>query len=280
MSGCSLVYSHPWPAPVTLAATRTVHRVTEGNCRTSKIAIACHELIPTRLIGFCKFDRYQHARQAGSKPQSTGDLGAFWARERERCPLNWDDGSSLRFRHLVREDTSQVRLSHSPGRTRASFDDPNLVSHGGLVPVMALAERAGLPGLIEEHVRPGGECGVNAPLKVGCLVAGMAAGADSIDDMGLLRHGAMDVLFGGVRAPSTLGSHLRCYTWGNVLQLEKAGPGAAGPAVPPGSAAARRGRAGLRRHRLDAEAGLRAQARKAPGSATRRSRASPCWSGA
>jgi hypothetical protein len=103
------------------------------------------------------------------------------------------------------------------------FDDPNLVSHGGLVPVMALAERAGLPGLLAEHVRPGGGCGTNAPLKAGCLVAGMAAGADSIDDMGLLRHGAMDVLFGGVRAPSTLGSHLRCYTWGNVLQLEKAG---------------------------------------------------------
>ncbi|HEY6787108.1 MAG TPA: hypothetical protein VI365_07330 [Trebonia sp.] len=54
-------------------------------------------------------------------------------------------------------------------------------------------------------------------------MAGMAAGADSIDDMGLLRHGAMGVLFGGTRAPSTLGSHLRSYTWGNVLQLEQAG---------------------------------------------------------
>ena len=51
----------------------------------------------------------------------------------------------------------------------------------------------------------------------------MAAGADCIDDMDLLRHGAMDALFGGVRAPSTLGSHLRSYTWGNVTQLEKAG---------------------------------------------------------
>jgi hypothetical protein len=51
----------------------------------------------------------------------------------------------------------------------------------------------------------------------------MTAGADSIDDMGVLRHGAMSVLFGGVRAPSTLGSHLRSYTWGNALQLEKAG---------------------------------------------------------
>jgi hypothetical protein len=116
-----------------------------------------------------------------------------------------------------------VRLSHAPARTSAVFDDPNLVSHGGLVPVMALAERAGLPDLLAEYVRPGGACGVNAPLKVGCLVAGMAAGADSVDDMGLLRHGAMDVLFGGVRAPSTLGSHLRSYTRGNVLQIEQAG---------------------------------------------------------
>ena len=60
-------------------------------------------------------------------------------------------------------------------------------------------------------------------VKVGCLVAGMAAGADSIDDMGLLRHGAMPELFGGVRAPSTLGSFLRSFTWGNVRQLEAAG---------------------------------------------------------
>ena len=43
-----------------------------------------------------------------------------------------------------------------------SFDDPHLVSHAGLVPVMALAERAGLQGLVAEHVRPGGDCGVNA----------------------------------------------------------------------------------------------------------------------
>ena len=57
-------------------------------------------------------------------------------------------------------------------------------------------------------------------LKIGCLVAGMAAGADSIDDMDLLRHGAMTGLFGGIRAPSTLGSHLRSYTWGNARQLE------------------------------------------------------------
>jgi hypothetical protein len=118
-----------------------------------------------------------------------------------------------------------VRLLHALAKTVASFDDPHLVSHAGLVPVMALAERAGLGELVAEHVRPAGECGVNARLKVPALVAGMAAGADSIDDMDVLRHGAMGALFGGIRAPSTLGSHLRSYTWGNVSQLEKAGRG-------------------------------------------------------
>ena len=113
-----------------------------------------------------------------------------------------------------------MRLLHALSRTHASFDDPNLVSRAGLVPVMALAQRAGLGELVAEHVAPGGECGVNAHLKVACLVAGMAAGADSIDDMDLLRHGAMPAVFGGIRAPSTLGSHLRSYTWGNVRQLE------------------------------------------------------------
>ena len=84
-----------------------------------------------------------------------------------------------------------MRLLHSLAKIQATFDDPNLVSRAGLVPVMALAQRAGLPGLVAEHVQVARRCGVNAPLKVGCLVAGMVAGADSIDDMGLLRHGAM-----------------------------------------------------------------------------------------
>ena len=113
-----------------------------------------------------------------------------------------------------------MRLLHSLTRTHASFDDANLVSRAGLVPVMALAQQAGLTELVAEQVRPGGPCGVNAQLKVPCLIAGMIGGADSIEDMDLLRHGAMDSLFGGIRAPSTLGSHLRSYTWGNVRQLE------------------------------------------------------------
>jgi hypothetical protein len=114
-----------------------------------------------------------------------------------------------------------VRLLHSLAKIHATFDDPNLVSRAGLVPVMALAQRAGLAALAGAHVRPAGRCGANAAAKVGCLVAGMAGGADSIDDLDLLRHGAMPALFGGLRAPSTLGSFLRAFTWGNVLQLGK-----------------------------------------------------------
>jgi hypothetical protein len=114
-----------------------------------------------------------------------------------------------------------VRLLHGLAKIHATFDDPNLVSRAGLVPVMALAQRAGLSDLVGEHVRISRRCGVNAQVKVPGIVAGMIGGADSIDDLDLLRHGAMGMLFGGIRAPSTLGSFLRSFTWGNVLQLEK-----------------------------------------------------------
>jgi hypothetical protein len=52
---------------------------------------------------------------------------------------------------------------------------------------MALAERCGLAALVREHVTIASRTGVNPDLKVPCLVAGMAAGADSIDDMGAPR---------------------------------------------------------------------------------------------
>ena len=52
-----------------------------------------------------------------------------------------------------------MRLLHSLAKTHASFDDPNLVSHAGLVPVMALAQRAGLGDLVAEHVRRAASAG-------------------------------------------------------------------------------------------------------------------------
>ena len=48
----------------------------------------------------------------------------------------------------------------------------------------------------------------------------MVAGADTIAGTGLPRHGVMGRLFGGVRAPSTLGTFLRSFTFGHVRQLD------------------------------------------------------------
>jgi hypothetical protein len=98
-----------------------------------------------------------------------------------------------------------------------SFDDPNLVSCAGLVPVLALAHSCGLSELVAQRVSVPSP---NAHVKVPALVAGMVAGADSIEDMDLLRHGGMGRLFTGVRAPSTLGTFLRTFTFGHVRQLD------------------------------------------------------------
>jgi Transposase DDE domain group 1 len=113
-----------------------------------------------------------------------------------------------------------MRVSHSSPAISAVFDDANLVSCAGLAPTMALAQRAGLADLVAEHLTLKAIGGVNAHLKVPALVAGMVAGADSIDDMDVLRHGGMGRLFTGVRAPSTLGTFLRTFTFGHVRQLD------------------------------------------------------------
>jgi len=102
----------------------------------------------------------------------------------------------------------------------AGFDDPNLVSCAGLIPVMTLAERAGLHDLARTHVRVPGSPGANADVKVAALVAGMVAGADTIDAMDLLRHGGMGRVLTPGRAPSTLGTFLRAFTFGHVRQLD------------------------------------------------------------
>jgi hypothetical protein len=114
-----------------------------------------------------------------------------------------------------------VRVSH---KVSAEFDDPNLVSCAGLVPALALAERCGLHRLAA-GVTVSGPAAANPGVKIPALVAGMLADADSIDDMDVLRHGGMGRLFGGVRAPSTLGSFLRTFRFGHVRQLDKVAAG-------------------------------------------------------
>jgi len=87
----------------------------------------------------------------------------------------------------------------------ASFDDPNLVSAAGLVPIMKLTEKAGLRSLVQKWLSVQTHKGANAALKVMSLVGGMVAGADSIDDMAVLRHGGMRKIFTPCLVRSELG---------------------------------------------------------------------------
>jgi len=102
------------------------------------------------------------------------------------------------------------------------FDDPNLVSAAGLVPVLQLASRAGLEDLLAQDLSVPSP---NAPAKSRAVVAGMLAGADSIEDLDLLRAGGMARVVGPVRAPSTLGTFLRRFTHAHVQQVDKISAG-------------------------------------------------------
>ena len=89
---------------------------------------------------------------------------------------------------------------------------------------MTLAEQTGLMRLLADKVRitaPRIKSGsANPAPKLGTLVAGMCAGADCIDDVDVIRSGGMKTVFGGVYAPSTVGTLLREFTFGHARQLE------------------------------------------------------------
>jgi hypothetical protein len=113
---------------------------------------------------------------------------------------------------------------HAWRRDRAVFDDENLVSHAGLIPLMELAEQSGLRQLLDELVRFTSERvksgAANPTPKLLSIIAAMLAGADSIADLDVIRAGGMKKLFGAVYACATLGILLREFTFGHVRQLD------------------------------------------------------------
>jgi hypothetical protein len=121
-----------------------------------------------------------------------------------------------------------VKLPDLWSRATAVFDDGNLVSFAGLAPVLALAERAGLSELIEAKVwidpakTKVESAGVNPVGKLTSIIAGMACGADCIEDLDVIRAGGMKGLFTGVYAATTLGQFMREFTHGHTLQLASA----------------------------------------------------------
>jgi Transposase DDE domain group 1 len=116
-----------------------------------------------------------------------------------------------------------MQSSHMFTVDSAVFDERNLLSAAGLVPVLELAEQTGLSELLAEHVqlpstrvRSGA---VNPAGKLTSIIAGMMCGADCIDDVDVLRAGGTPRVFDEVYAPSTLGIFLREFTFGHANQL-------------------------------------------------------------
>jgi hypothetical protein len=103
------------------------------------------------------------------------------------------------------------------------FDEQRLISNAGLLVTATLAERLGIEQLVNESVwlDPSAPGAALPGRKVLSLVHGMLAGADSIDDMNVLRAGSTGLILGHrVMAPSTLGTFLRAFTFGHVRQLD------------------------------------------------------------
>lgn len=132
-------------------------------------------------------------------------------------------------------------------RVSADFHDPNRVSVAGLVPALAVAERAGLHEVVAERVA--GSAGANVAANVSVVVAGMVAGANRIEDSDVLGHGAMSRVLIRVQAPTALGTTCgptrsgTCASWTRSPPgRRKTSPGGSRGCWPGGPG-------GLRRHR-------------------------------
>src|SRR5450759_2853669 len=125
---------------------------------------------------------------------------------------------------MVHDHTDVIEGPGTLDQIAVRFDEQRLVSDAGLLLTGSLAERLGVERLVNDSVWLGhGVPGAALPgRKVMSLVHGMLAGADSIDDMDVLRAGSTGLILGhGVMAPSTLGTFLRAFTFGHVRQLDR-----------------------------------------------------------
>jgi hypothetical protein len=116
-----------------------------------------------------------------------------------------------------------MRSSHSLDRIAATFDDHRLIDHSGLLLAATLAQHLGLGELVDSFVNLGATAGrAHTGDKVLTLVASALAGGDCIDDADALRGGGTSSVLGHtVKAPSTLGTFLRSFSFGHVRQLDK-----------------------------------------------------------
>ena len=119
--------------------------------------------------------------------------------------------------------TQKMLPDDHPDRIQIAFDDHRLVNNAGLILPATLALHLGLPQLVDRHLGLGDAPGRAHPGdKVMTLVASALAGGDCIDDADALRTGRTARVLGCVvKAPSTLGTFLRSFSWGHVRQLDR-----------------------------------------------------------
>ena len=131
--------------------------------------------------------------------------------------------------------TQRMLLRNDPDRIQVAFDDHRLVANAGLLLPVTLAHRTGLGELVDRHLDLGDAPGrANAGDKMMTLVASALAGGDCIDDADALRTGGTDSVLGCVvKAPSTLETFLRSFSWGHVHQLDRAWSAGDGPGDDP-----------------------------------------------
>jgi hypothetical protein len=114
-----------------------------------------------------------------------------------------------------------MRASHKLDRLLVSFDEPNLVPNAGLLAPALIAQKLGIGELIDERVDLGDRPGAaNSGIKAMTVVGAALAGGDSIEDVDVLRAGASTQVLGEVRAPSTIGTWLRSFTWASIRMLD------------------------------------------------------------
>src|SRR3984893_17791312 len=116
-----------------------------------------------------------------------------------------------------------MRSSHTLDALCVQFDDENLVANAGLILPATLAQHLGLEELYRKHVRLGDAPGrPNAGIKAMTLIHSALAGGDCIDDTDVLRAGTTELILGHpLRAPSTVGTFLRSFCWGDVRSLDR-----------------------------------------------------------
>ena len=121
-----------------------------------------------------------------------------------------------------------------PDRIQISFDDHRLVANAGLILPATLARHLGLP-LVQQRLVGDAGSGCSRSVHLGdapgrantgdkmmTLVASALAGGDCIDDADVLRtEGTARVLGFTAKAPSTIGTFLRSFSWGHARQVDR-----------------------------------------------------------